>query len=159
MSKVSVLFVCLGNICRSPTAEAVFRHKVEANNLAQQIEIDSCGTAGYHVGEEPDHRSMKAAAQRGVSMSGLRARQVSHSDFDRFDYILAMDHSNLMELQRMMPTDSRCKLGLFLAYGGSSVQEVPDPYYGGVDGFDKVLDLVSDASDGLLAHLKYELGY
>ena len=150
-----ILFVCLGNICRSPTAEAVFRGLAEQHGLAAVVEIDSVGTAGYHVGESPDDRAQAAAKKRGYDMSRLRGRQVATRDFSRFDYILAMDHANLRDLQRNCPEQYHHKLELFLNYGQRySEQEVPDPYYGGQEGFDRVLDLIEDASMGLINSLK-----
>ncbi len=153
--KVKVLFVCMGNICRSPTAEAVFRARVSEANLAQEIFIDSAGTHDYHVGEPPDGRTRRAAAQRGYDMSGLRGRQVGIEDFAQFDYVLAMDEANLAILQRLRPSQAETHLGLFLEFAARhNEREVPDPYYGGADGFERVLDLVEDASDGLLRHIR-----
>ncbi|MCG8317088.1 MAG: low molecular weight phosphotyrosine protein phosphatase [Pseudomonadales bacterium] len=150
-----ILFVCLGNICRSPTAEAVFRGFVEQYGLADSVEIDSAGTAGYHVGESPDDRAQAAARKRGYDMSMLRGRQVAIQDFSEFDFILAMDHANLRDLRRNCPDIHRHKLALFLQYGDRfSEEEVPDPYYGGQEGFDRVLDLIEDASLGLVKSLK-----
>lgn len=151
---IRVLFVCLGNICRSPTAEAVFRTRLEAQQLAHRIECDSAGTAGYHAGEAPDRRATQAALARGYDMSAIRARQVQLEDFEQFDLILAMDHSNLDELRRRADKAFQHKLKLFLEFADAAVQEVPDPYYGGREGFDQVLDLVESASEGLLQHLR-----
>ncbi|MDX8400828.1 MAG: low molecular weight protein-tyrosine-phosphatase [Gallionellaceae bacterium] len=154
-SKVSVLFVCMGNICRSPTAEAVFRARASKLGLTQNIQIDSAGTHDYHIGEPPDARSQQAAKQHGYDMSSLRGRQAEVSDFSQFDYVLAMDQANLAILQKMRPSDSASKLGLFLEYAQTHQErEVPDPYYGGVDGFGHVLDLVEDAAEGLLNHIR-----
>ena len=150
----SVLFVCMGNICRSPTAEVVFRHYVENAGLSASILIDSAGTHDYHIGHAPDMRSQQAAAQRGYDMSGLRGRQVERADFERFDYILAMDKANLAILQYLAPRGCKKHLGLFLDFarhGGG--REVPDPYYGGEQGFENVLDMVEDAASGLLQHI------
>lgn len=147
---VNVLFVCLGNICRSPTAHGVFQHLVERHDLSDAIHIDSAGTGDWHIGRAPDKRSSAAALQRGYDLSVLRARQVSAQDFDRFDYILAMDAQNLSDLQKMRPTHFRGELDLFLSYGAGHLREVPDPYYGGDDGFQQVLDLVEEAAQGLL---------
>jgi protein-tyrosine phosphatase len=150
-----VLFICLGNICRSPTAEGVLRHLVakQAPNLS--IEIDSAGTADYHIGAPPDSRSQRAALRRGIDISGLRARQVTQDDFSRFDLILAMDRDNLRELQAMKPGDSRAALKLFLEYAPElNLHDVPDPYYRDASAFEEVLDLTSAASRGLLAKLK-----
>ncbi|RLT89935.1 MULTISPECIES: low molecular weight protein-tyrosine-phosphatase [unclassified Ketobacter] len=151
-----VLFVCLGNICRSPTAEAVFRVKVKAMGLQGQVLHDSCGTAGYHVGEAPDRRATQAAQKRGYAMADLRGRQVSDADFQEYDLILAMDRANYAELKRRSPTRFHSKIQLFLKYGSSDEREVPDPYYGGDEGFDHVLDLVEDACEGLLQRLRDE---
>ncbi len=154
MIEVSVLFVCMGNICRSPTAEGVFRHIVEQADLAQRIQIDSAGTHDYHIGEAPDRRSQAAAAERGYDLSHLRGRQVKHEDFLIFDYVLAMDEANLAELRRFCPPEHQCKLELFLKFGRKCVEhEVPDPYYGGAQGFERVLDLVEDAASGLLEEI------
>lgn len=147
---VNVLFVCLGNICRSPTAHGVFHHLVERHGLQHAIHIDSAGTGDWHIGRAPDKRSSAAALQRGYDLSVLRARQVSAQDFERFDYILAMDTQNLSDLRQMRPAHFRGELDLFLRYGAAHLQEVPDPYYGGDDGFEHVLDLVEEAAQGLL---------
>jgi protein-tyrosine phosphatase len=155
MSVRSVLFVCLGNICRSPTAEGVFRHLlgVEAPGLA--VEVDSAGTADYHIGEPPDLRSQRAAARRGIDLSGLRARQIVPADFARFDLILAMDRGNLRDLEAMRPQNSRARLQLFLEYAPDLRRlEVPDPYYRDASVFEEVLDLSAAASRGLLADLQ-----
>lgn len=152
---VSVLFVCLGNICRSPTAEGVLRHfaKLEAPSLA--LEIDSAGTADYHIGAPPDARSQHAALLRGIDISDLRARQVNGADFSRFDLILAMDRQNLKALNAMRPKHSRARLALFLEYAPKlKIDEVPDPYYGENVAFEKVLDLTTAAARGLLAALQ-----
>jgi protein-tyrosine phosphatase len=152
---VKILFVCLGNICRSPTAEAVFRAVAarEAPELA--IEVDSAGTAGYHIGEPPDARTRAAASRRGYDLSRLRARMVAPSDFEEFDLILAMDLQNLKVLHRRAPEHARERVRLFLEFAPEAVvTEVPDPYYGGPNGFEEVLDLIEAASRGLLAHLR-----
>jgi protein-tyrosine phosphatase len=150
-----VLFVCMGNICRSPTAEGVFRHLIKNNKLDNDIKVDSAGTHGYHVGEPPDPRTQAAAHRRGFDLSRLRARRVQTGDFDVFDLILAMDRSNLHFLTEMCPPEHHRKLGLFLSYARNSpCDEVPDPYYGGRDGFDRVLDLVENAAQGLLDALR-----
>jgi protein-tyrosine phosphatase len=154
MSEVRVLFVCLGNICRSPTAEGVLRHLAGREAPRLSLEIDSAGTAGYHIGAAPDARSQRAAMGRGIDISGLRARQVTPGDFSRFDFILAMDRENLRELQVMKPKNSHAQVRLFMEYAPtSSMLEVPDPYYGGAEGFEQVLDLATAASRGLLASL------
>lgn len=153
--KVSVLFVCMGNICRSPTAEAVFRHYVESAGLSASILIDSAGTHDYHIGHQPDLRSQHAAGQRGYEMSGLRGRQVDRSDFERFDYVLAMDKANLAILQYLAPRGCKKQLGLLLNYARHhNEREVPDPFYGGEQGFERVLDMVEDAAQGLLLHIR-----
>lgn len=152
-----VLFVCLGNICRSPTAHGVFRAMVEQRGLAHLIEIDSAGTAAYHVGNPPDHRSAAAALQRGYDLSDLRARQAVTADFNHYDYILAMDHQNLVDLESICPDLYTGHLGLFLPLAKLETDEVPDPYYGGPAGFDHVLDLVEGASRALLEQILDDL--
>lgn len=153
--EIRVLFVCMGNICRSPTAEAVFRDYVENAGLIESIFIDSAGTHDYHIGEPPDTRTQRAAHQRGYDMSSLRGRQVEVGDFDRFDYVLAMDRANLSILQRLAPSTSSSQPMLFLKYARHHAErEVPDPYYGGADGFERVLDMVEDAAEGLLQHIR-----
>lgn len=155
---VKVLFVCLGNICRSPTADGIFRELVKREKLDQGLLVDSAGTGNWHVGKAPDARTIAAAKQRGYDLSVLRARQVTKSDFDEFDYILAMDNSNLRDLQAMKPAHFSGHLGLFLEFGSSKqYREVPDPYYGGSEGFELVLDLVEDAAQGLLGHVRKNL--
>jgi protein-tyrosine phosphatase len=158
ISKRSILFVCMGNICRSPTAEGVFRNRVDAAGLADEIQIDSAGTHDYHVGNAPDGRSQQYAARRGYDLSMQRARQIKTSDFSEFDYVLAMDRDNLARLQAACPQQYRHKLGLFMQYAQHSPSDVvPDPYYGGGSGFDRVLDYIEDAADGLLDVLRKEL--
>lgn len=150
----AVLFVCLGNICRSPTAEAVFRERVARAGLARSIRVDSAGTGDWHVGEPPDRRAIAHAARRGYDLAPLRARQVSPEDFRRFGWILAMDEANLRNLRALQPDGFGGHLGLFLDFAPQlRVREVPDPYYGGVDGFERVLDLIEAASEGLLEKL------
>ncbi|MBM3564563.1 MAG: low molecular weight phosphotyrosine protein phosphatase [Alphaproteobacteria bacterium] len=152
---IRVLFVCLGNICRSPTAEGVFRDLVAREGLAHAIGTDSAGTAAYHIGNPPDPRTVAAARRRGVDLSDLRARKVAPGDFGRFHYVLAMDGSNYDDLLRVAPREGRDRLRLFLDFAPElGVKEVPDPYYGGADGFEHVLDLVDAASQGLLAHIR-----
>ena len=147
----SVLFVCLGNICRSPTAHGVFQQIVNAADLQQRIQVDSAGTGAWHVGEAPDQRATAAAMERGYDLSHLRARAVTVADFSQFDYVLAMDQLNLGNLQAMTPAAYPGHLGLFLDFHSHPLlTEVPDPYYGGNVGFDQVLDLVEEASRGLL---------
>lgn len=151
---VKVLMVCLGNICRSPTAEAVFRATLTTAGLARLIHVDSAGTSDWHEGEPPDPRSIRHAARRRHDLSMLRARQVRDSDFEEFHHILAMDHQNLRDLQQRCPPRYRHKLALFLEHGSSALQEVPDPYEHGPERFEQVLDLVEDASAGLLEFLR-----
>jgi protein-tyrosine phosphatase len=152
---VSVLFVCMGNICRSPTAEGVFRRQVEAQGWTDLVAIDSAGTHAYHVGAAPDRRSQVHALRRGYDLSKQRARQVAADDFARFDYLLAMDHANLAQLQAACPPQYRHKLGLFMQFAQKSDTDVvPDPYYGGANGFDRVLDYIEDAAAGLIAALQ-----
>ena len=145
----SVLFVCMGNICRSPSAEAVFRHKMNAQGLT--LKVDSAGTLGAHAKEKPDHRAQKAGVARGYSFDGIKARKVTVQDFTDFDLILAMDHDNVAELKKVAPAAALDKIHLLLDFAVDHEEEqVPDPYYGGAKGFDYVLDLVEAASDGLL---------
>ncbi|MDO6488394.1 low molecular weight protein-tyrosine-phosphatase [Colwellia sp. 6_MG-2023] len=149
----SVLFVCMGNICRSPSAEAVFRQKAQAEGLS--LKVGSAGTVGAHVREKPDHRAQKVGVERGYSFKGIKARKVTVQDFDNFDLILAMDNANLAELHKIAPEHLQYKAKLFLDFADNhDEEEVPDPYYGGANGFRFVLDLVEDASDGLLKQLK-----
>ena len=151
---VKVLFVCMGNICRSPTAEGVFRNMVEKMNI-NHIEIDSAGTHAYHVGQPPDERSMATATSRNIDMSQQRARKVHINDFEEFDYILVMDNDNHQELMQICPQHLQHKVQLFMDYSDNfSETEVPDPYYGGASGFDHVFDLVDDASKGLLKKIE-----
>ena len=153
--KTSVLFVCMGNICRSPTAEGVFRKHVSDAGLDASIQTDSAGTHAYHSGEPADRRAHAAALRRGFSLEGIRARRVTDDDFEIFDYILAMDEDNLMVLQEWAPAELRSKVRLFLEFAESRQEnEVPDPYYGGAAGFERVLDLVEEASQGLLETLR-----
>lgn len=151
---IRVLFVCLGNICRSPTAHGVFLHQLQQAGMDQLVEVDSCGTGGWHVGAAPDKRATAAAKKRGVDLSVLRARQLQDQDYHQFNYILAMDRDNLAEIQQRRPTSSQAQVGLFLDYATHvSEMEVPDPYYGGESGFEKVLDMIENASAGLLQEL------
>ena len=152
-----VLFVCLGNICRSPTAEGVLRAIAARDYPKMQIEVDSAGTADYHVGEPPDRRTVAAARRRGYDLAGLRARLVQPADFERFDLVLAMDRANLAELESRRPPSATSRLELFLEFApDTGVAEVPDPYYGGVEGFERVLDLCEAAARGLLTQLEKE---
>ncbi len=153
---VRVLFVCMGNICRSPMAEAVFRRHVTDAGIAAHFLIDSAGTGSWHVGEPPHHGTLAILSRRGIDPGNQRARQITRSDFDRFDYIVAMDHENLAALQRLR-RDSQAQISLLLAHApGLSVREVPDPYYSG--GFDLVFDLVDAGCRGLLAHIREREG-
>jgi protein-tyrosine phosphatase len=150
-----VLMVCLGNICRSPTAEGVLRHLAAKEAPGLALEVDSAGTADYHIGAPPDARSQRAALRRGIDIGSLRARQVVADDFARFDLILAMDAENLRELQALQPRNSRAALKRFLDYAPEmEVRDVPDPYYGKAAAFEKVLDLTTAAARGLLAALQ-----
>lgn len=155
MAKIKVLMVCLGNICRSPTAHGVLAHRIAQLGLEHLIEVDSAGTSAWHIDEAPDARSQAVAKKRGYDLSEQRGRQVSPEDFESFDFILAMDRENLHNLRRICPAGFSGHLGLFLDFGtGGQGLEVPDPYHGGPAGFDRVLDLVEDAVDGLLNHIK-----
>ncbi len=155
---IKVLFVCLGNICRSPTAQGIFQQKVKEAGLENEIYIESAGTGAWHIGKAPDSRTLEAASKRGYDFSEQRARQIDLKDFENFDYVLVMDKVNLSELRQMTPSNFTGRLDLFLSYGSrSDYTEVPDPYYGGDQGFDLVLDLVEDAAEGLLAQLQQDL--
>ena len=152
---VNVLFVCMGNICRSPTAHGVFQTLVEREGLAGAIRADSAGTHAYHVGEPPDPRARESAMRRGVDLSTQRARRVQAADFESFDYVLAMDRDNYDILERLCPAGHEHKLRLLLDFAPDlGVHEVPDPYYGGARGFERVLDLVEAAAQGLLADIR-----
>jgi protein-tyrosine phosphatase len=154
LEKIKILFVCMGNICRSPTAEGVFRHQVSEAVKTDNIIIDSAGTHGYHIGSLPDRRAQQAALQRGYDLSSLRGRQVGDRDFHEFDYILAMDRENLANLFQICPPQQQHKLKLFMEFSrGFSQREVPDPYYGGNQGFENVLNMVEDAASGLLEEI------
>ncbi len=151
MSQIKVLFVCMGNICRSPTAEGVFTQLVHDNNLSKRFHIDSAGTHAYHVGSDPDNRAQQTAKQRGINLSPIRARQVHADDFAFFDYILAMDSDNFALLMDACPTEYQHKIKRFLDYApDQDERDVPDPYYGGPQGFEHVFDLVEEASRGFL---------
>lgn len=153
--KTRVLFVCMGNICRSPTAEAVFRKIVIDEGLEAHVEIDSAGTHAYHIGNPPDRRSAEAALRRGYRMDVLRARQVTQTDIETFDYVLAMDRDNAAILRQLAPEAHQGKPRLFMSYAADyGVEEVPDPYYGGAQGFEQVLDMIEQASAGLLAAIR-----
>lgn len=150
-----VLFVCLGNICRSPTAHGVFEEMVSRSGLSQSIAVDSAGTGAWHIGDSPDERASAAAAERGYDLSSLRARQVHTDDYLQFDYILAMDTKNLSHLSELAPENYQGHIGLFLDFHPQRpMRDVPDPYYGGDEGFDEVLDLIEAASRGLLHHVR-----
>ena len=154
---VSVLFVCLGNICRSPSAEGVFRQVVDRAGLADRVTIDSCGTGHWHIGEAPDARARAAAAERGIDIGGLRARQFQESDLTNFDYVLVMDQQNLTDVDRVWERTGGTRPELFLNFASSPDKDVPDPYYGGEQGFEKVLDLIHEASQGLLESVRKRL--
>lgn len=154
--KIKVLFVCMGNICRSPTAHGVFEKMVKDAGLTNKIEVDSAGTHSYHIGSQPDQRSQQTALTHGVDLSYIRARQVTSEDFDYFDYILAMDHDNFSDLSRLSTKHNFNKLHLFLNFAPKLKpnSKVPDPYYGGARGFDNVYDIVAQASEGLLCDIQ-----
>lgn len=159
MMTYRVLLVCMGNICRSPTAEGVLRRYIVNQGLGDKVEVDSAGTHGYHVGEAPDSRTQRAARARGYNLSQLRARKVAPQDLDYFDLILAMDKSNLDNLRRMATPEQRERIALFMDYARNfDDEEVPDPYYGLGHGFDLVLDMVEDASEGLVDHFRKVTG-
>lgn len=165
---IKVLFVCLGNICRSPTAHGVLERKLAMAGLANLVEVDSAGTAAWHIGKQPDLRSQQAARKRDYDLSHLRARQAIADDFFEFDYVLAMDNQNLESLKGIVPTgraDNSAELSkvksqpeLFLAtFSSQGLTQVPDPYYGGDEGFEAVLDMVEDACDQLIMEIRKKL--
>ncbi|MET0102325.1 MAG: low molecular weight protein-tyrosine-phosphatase [Sedimenticola sp.] len=155
MGRVKVLFVCMGNICRSPTAHGVFEALVKREGLGERIVVDSAGTHAYHVGEQPDPRSQSTARARGFDLSHLRARKAEAVDFDHFDYVLAMDSDNYANLSAICPQGMQDKLQMFLDFAPHlGIQDVPDPYYGGSGGFERVFDMVEAASEGLLADIR-----
>lgn len=155
MAQIKVLFVCLGNICRSPTAEGVFRELVARAGLSDQIKTDSAGTSGWHIGAKPDPRSLSAGKKRGYDFADLRARQATKQDFIDFDYVLAMDKANFRDLRALCPHGYEERLQMFLSFDSDApVTEVPDPYYGGPNGFDQVVTLIEGAAEGLLRHIK-----
>jgi protein-tyrosine phosphatase len=154
---IRVLFVCMGNICRSPTAQGVFRHLVEQEGLSHLIMTDSAGTIDYHAGKPPDRRARETALRRGLDLSDLRARQAKAADFDAFDYVIAMDRDNYADLLELCSAEQQAKLHLFLDFAPHlEHREVPDPYYGGPAGFERVFDMVEQASRGLLARIRKE---
>ncbi|NJN45840.1 MAG: low molecular weight phosphotyrosine protein phosphatase [Candidatus Competibacteraceae bacterium] len=154
--KTRVLFVCMGNICRSPVAEGLFRHLLQNAGLTEVVGVDSAGTHSYHEGAAPDERSQATASRRGVDLSTLRARRVVPEDFDLFDYVLAMDRANYQDLLSLCPrSELQDKIRLFMDYAPDRLErEVPDPYYGGLGGFERVMDLVEEAAQGLLLQLR-----
>jgi protein-tyrosine phosphatase len=157
MTTHRILFVCLGNICRSPMAEGVFRRVAEEEGLIDRFEIDSAGLGDWHIGQAPDHRAQKAARSRGVDISDQSARQVVDEDFERFDLLLVMDRSNYAELKARAPHEARAKIRPFLDFAPHvGTSDVPDPFFGGTEGFDHALDLIEAASRGLLASLTGE---
>jgi protein-tyrosine phosphatase len=159
MKQVSVLFICMGNICRSPTAHGVFRALVEREGLSDSIVTDSAGTIAYHVGEPPDRRARETAVKRGIDLSDLRARKAISEDFECFDYLMAMDRDNYRDLMAICPPGYEDRLHLFMDFAPQRPEkEVPDPYYGGVAGFDRVFDMVEEASRGLLDHILQQHG-
>ena len=159
MKVIKVLFVCMGNICRSPTAQGVFAKLVNEQQLGAQVLIDSAGTHAYHVGEAPDARASAAALRRGIDLAGQRARRVSSRDFEEFDYVLAMDESNYAHLAGMCTEEQRSRLYHFMDFAPQvATREVPDPYYGGVKGFERVLDLIETAATGLLTSIRQRHG-
>lgn len=150
-----VLMVCMGNICRSPTAEAVLRHRVMRAGLQERVEIDSAGTHAWHTRNPPDERSIAHAARRGYDLTGLQARRIAPADFERFDLLLAMDEDNLAHLLDAAPAAAHPRLRLLMSFAPHQrLREVPDPYYGGSAGFERVLDLIETACDGLVEHLR-----
>lgn len=152
---MNVLFVCMGNICRSPMAEGIFRREIAKAGLLDKVHIDSAGTHSYHIGSKPDQRAQNAANKRGVNISGLRGRQVADADFENFDYILAMDTVNLNNLKRRAPARLHGKLKLLLSYSRKYPNlDVPDPYYGGISGFEENLDMIEDAVQGLIKEIQ-----
>ena len=152
---VKVLFVCLGNICRSPTAEGVFRTVVDREGLGDRVSVDSAGTGSWHIGSPPDRRAQAAARQRGFDLSGQRARQAKAGDFQRFDYVIAMDSENHRELASLCPAGEEHRLHMLMDFAPQfDRRDVPDPYYGGDGGFDAVLDMIEAASAGLLADIR-----
>jgi protein-tyrosine phosphatase len=158
MNNINVLFVCMGNICRSPTAQGVFESLVVEAQLEDCVVIDSAGTHAYHVGKPPDQRATQAASLRGIDLTTQKARHVKSDDFVWFDYVLAMDSSNLDDLLSICPKEHQAKVRLFLDFVEGSTTDVPDPYYGGSQGFERVLDLVEEGARGLLSDVQKRMG-
>lgn len=152
-----ILFVCTGNICRSPAAEGVLRQQLKAHGLEGKILVDSAGTHGYHTGEAPDARAIKAAKKRHVSIDGLRARQVGPADFTQFDLILALDASHLRFLKHMQPDETSAEIAMFLPYAGANASDVPDPYYGGISDFEYMMDLLETHMPAAIERIKSKL--
>jgi protein-tyrosine phosphatase len=153
-----VLFFCMGNICRSPLAEGVFRHRIERAGLSKRVRVDSAGTHAWHSGAAPDPRSVAVASRRGYDLSGQRARVLSREDFHAFDLLLAMDRANLVHAESLRPPQAQGQLDLFMSFApGATAMEVPDPYYGGPDGFERVLDMVEQGADGVLQLIRTRL--
>ena len=158
MAEVTVLFICSGNICRSPTAQGVLEGKVTQAGLTQKVFVDSAGTHGFHVGSPPDNRAQRAATRRGFDLSRQRSRRIVDGDFANFDYLIGMDHDNMHKLREACPPAHYDKLSLFMEFvADAEVEEVPDPYYGGTHGFERVLDLAEQASDALLEQIRVRL--
>ncbi len=152
---INILFVCMGNICRSPTAQGVFEHLIHRVGLQESIHVDSAGTHAFHIEQSPDPRAQLAASKRGIDMSAQRARGVSVDDFELFDYILVMSRDNMEDILELAPAAQEHKLQLFMQYARTfSRRDVPDPYFGGEQGFEVVLDMIEDASAGLLNELR-----
>ncbi len=155
MENIKILFVCMGNICRSPTAEGLFRELLSREGLVHRVEVDSAGTHAYHVGHCPDHRAQKTARNRGIDISDLRARRIAERDFEHYDYIVAMDRDNYRCLEDICPPQLQGKLRLLLHYAPHlQTDEVPDPYYGGASGFERVIDVVDAGLAGLLDEIR-----
>ena len=157
MSRLSVLFVCTGNICRSPTAEGVFRDMLSKAELQGRVRTDSAGTHDYHAGEPPDRRAIAHARSRGYDISNLRARQVTREDLEAFDLVIAMDRGHLRFMEQICAPQQKDKLKLFLDFAGMTAADVPDPYQDGAEGFEQVLDMVEAASRGLIDHIRGHL--
>jgi protein-tyrosine phosphatase len=155
MHKIKILFVCMGNICRSPTAEGVFADLVAKKNLTERFQIDSAGTHAYHVGDAPDLRAQRAARERGIELQSIRARKINYNDFVLFDHILVMDDENYACVEQACPAEYKHKVAYFLDFAPElNVREVPDPYYGGTYGFERVLDMAEAAAAGILETFK-----